>query len=473
MSKKKSLANSIALILSLSLFVGCGTADTVSIELFTQSPSEETGMLESAETDYEVPTVLPGISVDLYAYDTEADKKAILKGETLPASFDVCALDTGEVVLSGRVKRKEADSDDGLETAEADFSDLKTPGKYYIKTEILGKSKTFEIKDKAYDAEYEKAFEALKALECSDCPVYVSFESDETKKLEVSGGWHTSKYGDRDVVEGCLAVMDICTVYEYYPEIFEDALKEASKEIDWLFKMQNAETGGVYTSVAHKEAGNADSKLVVGGETTRATAYYCACMAKYSVTAAKINQEKAAKALQQAVKAWNCLEANKEIISDDQMYRAAVEMYRATGLSVYNNVILEYLKENADKEYEGRLALDAAITYLDSQRATNVDYDTVLMANYMSRIQDRNDAAEADRYCVDEGEYTSDDYLRHVYEFIVADYIMSSLSYVSLEEDYLHYLNGRNAESVNFADSLITPDSYVKLMALCGRLSYE
>ena len=475
MSKKKTILNSIFLCIGLGLLAGCGATDTVSIDLFTANPSDRTAMLDEAELDYEVPVTLPGISVDLYAYDAEASKVAILKGETLPASFELVKASSGESVYKGKVKRKDVESDSGLEIATADFYDFTEPGEYYIKTEILGKSKTFTIEEDAYALEFEWARESLKALKCDGChSAYVSFENDSSKRMDVSGGWHTSEDGSKDVVEACLAVMDICTIYEYYPDSFLSLMDEANEEIEWLLKMQNSESGGVYTSVSlHEDTASGEKTFLIGGETTRATAYFCACMAKFSVTASKLYPDAASLAFQAALKAWNCLDANKEIVTADQLYRAAVEMYRATGLTVYNNVILDYLKENADKDYEGRLTLDAAISYLATSRNTNVEYDTVLMANYMSRIQAFNDSAELSAYGIEEGDYTADDYLRQAYEFIVADYIMSSSAYRSLEEDYLHYLNGRNADSLNYTATLITPDSYVKLLALLAGLSTE
>ena len=51
------------------------------------------------------------------------------------------------------------------------------------------------------------------------------------------------------------------------------------------------------------------------------------------------------------------------------------------------------------------------------------------------------------------------------------DYINSSIEYVHGEEDCLHYIGGRNAYSINYFDTINTPDSLVKVIAVSARLA--
>jgi len=487
MRKNIKISNFICLCLSVSLFAGCGNTDIVATDIFNQNQSE-TAMLPEAELNYEVPVTYPSIMVDLLGYDAKGDKEAVIVSDTLPAVFEVRDSKTDEVVYRSSVKRKASEDPSNEVTGVADFSSVTDPGRYYIKTEILGKSKDFEIKENVYSDLLKSSFDRLHALRCDTCHVVaVPLESDATTFVSCQNGWHTSDDGEKDVVEACLSVMDICTAYDFYPNAFSDnygygfsgnkipdLLDEAGYELKWLLKMQNSETGGVYTSVSLQNVtGKEEKELVVVGETTRATAYFCACMAKASVTYKKLDSELSGELFQAAVLAWNCLEANKEIVGAEQMYRASVEMYKATGQDVYNQIILDYLKDHADNGFENRIALDSAITYISTPRATNVELCTGLMADFMDRTEGKVELAEKSCYQVESVEMTCDELLRNTYELIVVDYIISSNAYEPLEKDYIHYLGGRNSQSINYINEIKTPDTLVKLISLCGKLSLD
>jgi endoglucanase len=285
------------------------------------------------------------------------------------------------------------------------------------------------------------------------------------------------------VVEDCLAVMDICTALEYYPSIFSDdiiisfsgnkipdILDEAIYEVEWLLKMQNQKTGGVYASVVYSEE---DSQVKVVSETTKATAYFAACMAKFSITVKKYDAELSKKAFQAATLAWKCLEANKDIVTNEQRFRAAVEMYRASGSGVYNRVILDYLKDNADKAFESDSVLDGAITYLNTTRSVDMDYCTSLMSTFMDRTEEKINLAELNPYGIESEELSAEELLRNMFELIIVDYIISSNAYTETEEDYMHYLCGRNLKSAYLIDDINTPDSLVRLAAFSAKLSAE
>lgn len=477
--------NFIALALVCLLLCGCGDSEVKPVEFFAKESAEKLSMLENAETDYEIPKVYPGITVDLNGYMTGSDKQAFLSGENLPAAYEVVSVKTGETVYRGGVKRKEI-TDEDISMGYADFSLFDEPGEYYIKAEILGRSKPFEIKEDYYGDVLKNVYGKLEALRCDSCHVLnVPFEDNPDTNLDVTGGFHTGEAGQKDVVEGCLSVLDICTAYEYYPKAFSDdcqiresgnkipdILDEAIYEVKWLLKMQNPKTGGVYTSVSLHSNGKED-KLLIGGETTRATAYFCACMARFSIVIQKYDANLSKQAYQAANKAWSCLEANKDIVTADQMFRAAAEMYRASGLQIYNDVILGYLKDNAGKDYTSRSELDGAITYLATPRSTDVTYCGLLMGSFMSRTEDKAKLAEEEKYSVESSELTGEELIRNTFELIVVDYIISNSAFLRLEKDYLHYLGGRNALSENYIDKLSTPDAMVELCALVSKLMAE
>lgn len=165
------------------------------------------------------------------------------------------------------------------------------------------------------------------------------------------------------------------------------------------------------------------------------------------------------------------IEANKDLVDKTQMFRAAVEMYRATGYKVYNRIIDDYLKDNAGKEYTERIALDGAITYMATTRSTNKQYCTKLMEQYMERTEDKSNASKESRYLVESGDREDGVLLRNLSEILIVNYIISNKEYGTIEENYLHYFCGRNPEN-KICDSLKnSPDAYAQLMFLLGKLT--
>ena len=485
MKFSKITANFIVVCMCLLLLCGCGGADGDVVEnIFSRDTESRKSMLENPSVDYEIPGVYPAISVDLMGYEVSRDKVAVLVASRLPAFYEIKDSETGKVVYEGSVKRKDVTAIDGLSVGTADFSGFNTVGTYYIETEILGRSKDFSIKENVYSELLNESYNKLRALRCKGCHSgLAAFENDHSRMLDVSGGWHTSDNGEKDVVESCLAVMDLCTIYEFYPKLFTDdygsedsgnkvpdILDEAAYETEWLFCMQNKETGGVYASVSfdtEKDSGT----LYVRAETTRATAYYCACMAKVSFTIKRFNQDLANRAMQASILAWKCLEANKNLVDADQMFRAAAELYRLTGQDVYGKTVNDFLKVKADKPYENRLTIDGAITYLSTSRGTNVNYCTALMNSLMKLTEGKVAASGASGYEVEADDADTSDVLRTAYEYAIVDYINSSIEYIRGEEDCFHYIAGRNAVSTNYFDTINTPDSLAKIIAVSARLA--
>lgn len=479
MNKFNRLKNIIAVFLVMLLLTGCGEGETVSVELFRENKAERLSMLEEASMEYEVPVTYSKIMVDRNGYEPGEEKVALLVGETLPAVFDVVDETTGESVYHGYVHLKDTDTADSLYTATADFSELTEVGSYYLKTEILGRSESFNIAESNQRERINNLYSRLEKAKCDGCHfARIPMENDSVKSLEVSGGFHSSDAGEKDVVEACLTLSDICTAYEFYSSAFTDdcgikesgndipdILDEAIYEAKWMLKMQNSETGGVYASVS-LSGSEADKSLKIVGETTRATAYFCASMAKFSSVIAPFDQALSQKAYEAAALSWKSLEANKEIVTAEQMYRGAVEMYRLTGADVYKDIVLNYLKDNAGKPYEGRQTLDAAITYLNTKRATEVAYCSSLMSKFMERVEDKATASEKNRYGVEDALMSEAELLRSTYEMMLVDYIISNSGYSKLETEYMHFLSGRNETGYNYEKEMNAPDALVQYIFL-------
>lgn len=476
MLRTTGLFRLISLMIVLCMISGCGKETKPVVAENSPETLELKTMLNEPEILYEKEEMLPGILVDRIGYETEAEKLAIFQGDLLPGNFIVVDKSTGKNVYTGRVEMlfsEETQENWGV----GDFSELKTNGEYYIEAELLGKSLDFKITDELYSDIFIFANEGLSSL-MGDTTIteHVTLEDTPDKKIEISGGWYTGDNGERDVVEGCLAVLDIVKAYEYFPEVFSDTdsnnradiLDEIKAELIWLMKMQNPETGGVYASVSYRE--DETPQLVIVGETTRATAYYCAAMASSSIVFARIDKALSEECIKAAGLAWNCLEANSELVGRGQRFRAAAEMYKATGMPAYSTVLSAYLSANADAGFSERIELDGAMTYMSTNRSVNLDYCTTLMQHFMSDVEDIAGSARYSKYLVKEETDDLDLLLRDAFQLTEADYIITSKEYGVIERNYLHYLCGRNPDSIVYVDEINKPDAYAQLIFILSKI---
>ena len=483
---KRNISCRITAIFFACILTGCGAVPefTPGTQTANISAQGKEGMLDEASIEYEAPISVPSIIVDLVGYETGTEKKAIIDSRELPETFAVREVGSGEVVFEGSIKKTDQLDSNGNEVGIADFTDLDSEGDFYIEADIIGTSKAFTIRTGVYDELAVGALSKLTELRCGSSTngnchnKKVPLESDAGTTLDVSGGWHTGTGGERDVVTGCNAVYDLVIAYEYHPSSFSDdmgipesgnkipdVLDEAMYELNWLFKMQNPDTGGVYSAVAYR-----NKELVVDGEATRSTVNFCVVMTHFSAVIRKFDSAYSTKCLNAATKAWKCLNANKEIVSSEQMYRAAVELYKVTGQAIYKDPIDAYLKDNSGKDLENRAVVDAAITHMSTSRSTNMAECEKLMERFMSRTHAKVASARSNPFMVESEDLTVEELLRNTEELVIVDYIISSVEYQKIEENYLHFLCGRNPGSEIMLDFEYNPDGYAMLLVLLGRL---
>lgn len=484
------------LCILVGMIAGCGSQRTQAGTHTVEHPSKEdvvqndkpqihndkSQMLDSPEFLYDYVEMKPAVIVDICGYEIGSDKEAVVTGKTLPTTFDVCDCESGDVVFHGMVRQIACTEDDEIITGICTFTDFDTEGKYYIWTDTCGKSYSFEIKEDIYSDLTKQAFAKLHSMRNTETEP-IAMENDSSIMLNVNGGWNTAPDGRRDVTTGCLTALDLMMAYEYHPKAFSDdfgieesgnkipdILDEIRFETDWLMSMMNVKTGGVYDSVSIFGEDTDSPVKVIVKETTKATAYACTALARFSYIYKKFDSDYCNKCMNAAGKAWKCLAANKDIVAPEQMYRAAVEMYRATGYGVYKSVIVDFNKANAGNPYSGRITMDAALSYLDTPRNIEVDHCTKLMSEFMSETEAKANMSRQSRYMVESADTSDMDLLRNAVEFVMVDYIVASKEYATIEEDYLHYLCGRNPNAAicdAFADN---PDAYAQFVLVAGKL---
>lgn len=335
------------------------------------------------------------IALNQTGYLPEAEKKAVLtKGKRF------WVLDgNNQAVLEKEASWFGFDEASGDEVAIADFSEIRSPGRYRLRDEIGEESYTFEISDRIYQAlqkDLLKAFYYQRcgcALEERYAGVYTHpvchtqkalLWEDNAVSKEVSGGWHDAGDYGRYISPAAVAVAHLLYAFKLFPESFResinipesgngvpDILNECRYELEWMLKMQQ-EDGGAYhklTSAMHADfimPQEDTSQFYLFPVSSMATADYAASMALASGVYRAYDKDFADRLLQAAVSAWGWLEAHPEYVgfhnpSDcntgeydddcdkDERLWAAAELYLETGEETYRKALEALSRESLGK----------------------------------------------------------------------------------------------------------------------------
>ncbi len=357
---------------------------------------------------------LPGyvkVAVNQIGYKPDDKKIVVVKSDrTDDESFIICDASTNETVYTGTLGAVISDPGAGLDVRQGDFSDFNALGDYYIVTEE-GTSYRFTVSEAPYKDVYRDAVLMLYRQRCGmavegDAAGYAAHGEchldeavvygNEGVTKDVTGGWHDAGDYGRYTVSGAEAVADLMMAYRDYeikdddlgiPESgngVPDILDEARYELDWMLKMQDSETGGVY----HKVTGLSFPDTVPPEEetatmylmpiSTTATGDFAAVMAMASQIYKDIDPEFAETAFAAAEKAWEYVKdiddtkgyTNPSDVSTgeypdtntkDEIYWAAAELYLA-GRDDLEDTVKGYIK---DEKIIGGLGWIDMGTYAD------------------------------------------------------------------------------------------------------------
>lgn len=381
---------------------------------------------------YERKAERPNIQVNRQGYLPGSTKIAIFREKELPESFQVMKKDSGECVYEGKVSRRES-MEDGTLVGYGNFTSLEEEGDYYIRTDEIGCSYYFAIGKDAY---LETALEYAGIIE---------------------------EKSPAETVELCETISYLLTAYEMYPGLILQIWKSNTagseeegtggdrffqmlrEETDLLLSLQDERTGGIYgeTSASPGEAQETEQKI--SGE---ATAAFAGTMAKYSYLYQQYDWDYANTCLKAAAKAWRYSDSPQgqpeEKEGADGKFYAAAELYRASNEIIYHNYILQNRELLLNQEEDFYLLM-AKITYLSTRR--NVDHDLCgeLMEALMREAEQIAEVSKSGIYLV-ENEKT-DVILWEMTRIALANYAIMNYEYVTVIENHVHYLMGRNEKA--------------------------
>lgn len=456
--KKRSFSR-IALIMAASLLLS-GCAGNIPFMGKEEKASGETAYM--AETlglepdfSYERQTEIPNIQTDRLGYLPESTKIAVFRGKELPENFRVIGKESGECVYEGEVRLKE-DTDGDVLAGYGNFTEVKEEGCYYIQCDIIGCSYYFDIGRTVY---LETAQELVKAVE--------GLQDGETQDIQTENGEETA--------DACVMISYLLVTYEMYPELFaeiwEPAVTESEtpeivgedfflmirKQADRLLSLQDEKTGGIYKrmdALSLPEEGGQEDDAEISEE---ATAAFAGVMAKYSYLYQQYDWDYANICLKAAAKAWRYLSGrpsgagwNKEEAASSEsgaatgMFYAASELYRASNEIKYHNYILqnqEFILGQKDDFY----MLMGKVTYLSARRKVDHALCGQMIDGLMKSAGQIAAESKEGLFLVDEKE--ADAILQNMSVMALANYAIMNQEYVTVIENHVHYLMGRNRKA--------------------------
>lgn len=472
------------IILCVLPVICCGSTVDFSFDTVqTGSEGEEITTLGLApEFNYEVPESLPSILVDQVGYVRQSDKMVFFLGEHLPDTFSVVDAESKKIVYTGKIEQREKDEKADSDISYGDFTALETNGTYYIQAARVGQSYTFEIADNPY---IELYYAALKKYYYNRCGLTLSSElagdaarnachtreaqlkNDADVKLDVSGGWHVDETGSRDVSEGCRAVNYLMMAYELYPGVFDDqlgipesgneipdVLDEVKYEIDWLLKMQDAASGGVYSGVSSVDNKSGGYLLYVDEINMIGTIHFAATLAKFSYLYQDYDKAYATQCLQAADRAYRYVGKYLDDVTPEEYFHAAAELYRAAGGYGYHNVVKTYLTENLISDMKNDFVFWGCVTYMSTKQKVDVNLCGEVMKILMQEGERIAEASKRSGLLVNvgEGQDNGANLMRDIMRLTVVDHVITNHEYATVLQNHLHYMLGRNLQSISYLD---------------------
>lgn len=480
----------IIILVCAVLLAGC---QQIPLDKYTAVPSEDdnfAGMEETPDLSYEVPVSTPGILIDRLGYAPESAKVAVFRGDELPAAFNVIDVESREIVYTGFLEEKGYNQELEEYNSYGDFSQLETPGNYYIEAPVLGMSYSFSIREDIYKESFK---EACRQYYYNRCGITLTTEyagenahnachtgkamlkEDTSISLDVSGGWHQDEKGQKDVVTAARAMSVMLLSYELYEKEFTDdygipesgngipdILDEVKYEVEWMLKMQDRKTGEVYAGVSvyssNNDASGKSADIYLEPSSPDAERAFAMALAKFSYLYQGFDMEYATYCLQAADRAWKHAELDlpdRDDTGNKWEFAAAAELYRASGQSGCHKYIEKYLDSKMSQYEQDEVILAGCITYISTKQKVDLDLCDQIMKILMQQTEKISDDAAGSLYLasVSKEQDNNRQLLLNIMYLMVVNHIISNYEYKMSIENHLHYLFGRNDMAVNFVDS--------------------
>ena len=291
----------------------------------------------------------------------------------------------------------------GMTLYRGDFSSLESSGEWSVEVNGTESSLPFTISDTVYAALYRKSLKGFYFQRCGvdllgdpAGPFYRTrghvadgffhASTGNSGFLPAARGWHDAGDYGKYIVNAGITVGTLLLAYEAFPARFAadavnipesgngipDLLDEVRFELEWILKMQDTQSSGVYFKLTRENfsgfvmpAQDTGTRYVYELSST-ASGNFAAVMARAARVYQAFDSSFAQTCLNAAVQAWGYLQAHPQIVppggfsnppgtatgqygdGDDRDERlwAAAELYLASGENTYHNYYLNHYSQS-------------------------------------------------------------------------------------------------------------------------------
>ncbi|WP_459477504.1 glycoside hydrolase family 9 protein [Clostridium saccharoperbutylacetonicum] len=456
-----------------------------------------------ADMQDEKPKVEQKIVLNQVGYKPDDKKKVVFRAETKDRKFRVVSTATKEVVYEGEITGLAYDNAAKETDCFGDFSSVNTPGTYRIETDSLGSSFEFTIGKDVYNNLFKDAVRFFYMQRCGQdlpeelagkwahptCHTDLARIYGTDKKIDVSGGWHDAGDYGRYVVASSKAIADLLSAYRDNKEVFgddfnipesgngiPDVLDEVKYQLQWMLKMQEPASGGVYHKVTCANFPGQimpqyeKEELIVCPISTTATADFAAIMAMGYENFKDIDASLAEKCLAAGENAWTYLEKTPNSVvknpkgistgeygdtdDSDERYWAAAELFKATGDSKYDEAFRKMANSKIQAGYDwSRVGHYGNMAYLSAKGADqNVSNN---IKNYIiNEAQDIVALDKNDNYNVSNGTdyyWGSNMQVTNNAVLLAEAYkIIPNKEYLEYAKEHINYCLGKNSLGMSY-----------------------
>lgn len=446
--------------------------------------------------------------------DTNSVSDSVNLEKNIDADFRVIDVINNEVVYEGKMTKEVKSESCGEINKVADFTRVKKPGKYVVESNSCGRSYEFEIREDIYNDILKSSMKMFYLQRCG-CSLKEQYAGKYAHKtchntkariygtdefIDVSGAWHDAGDYGRYVVAAAKSVVDLMMAYEMYPQVMEasfdieesgngipDILDEVKYELDWMLKMQDKKTGGVYHKVTCKSFPGfvmpefETEELIVCPISDAATCDFIAAMAYAYRVYSSLSEKYGNKAMEYGEAANMYMEAAnravaylekisagpftnpKDIVTGeygdertiDEYFWAYAEMYKTTGDKKYE----EKLKSMNLDDVPGELGWKEVGDYgFYAYITAPYTKDEELYGKVFKRFENETEE-KLEKYMKDPYRGTLYDYYywgcnmeiaNNAMRGILLDKIKGTSRYESMAQAQLHYLLGNNPNAKCF-----------------------
>jgi endoglucanase len=314
------------------------------------------------------------IRLDQLGFYPNANKIAIVVGETATDDFFITTTDHEDTVYSGKLREELQSKNSSLATHVADFSTLKKQGTFVVDVPGVGYSYQFMIANNVHHVAGVASLRAFYFQRVSmpldekyagkwaraeghpDTAVLIHPSAATTQrpagtKISSRGGWYDAGDYNKYVVNSGITMGTLLSAYEDFSAYFNtlktnipesgdkvpDILNEIIYNLRWELTMQDPNDGGVY----HKCTNAAFDKMImpdkannpryVVQKSTAATLDFAAVAAQSARVLKKFKPALSDSCLKAAKSAWQWATKNSNVIYDQEAMNQKFEPKITTG----------------------------------------------------------------------------------------------------------------------------------------------